>query len=101
MRHLIVKDFKLLINDKKALFVNFALPMVLITLFVLAYSGMGLKYGLIQGVAGTAILMLLFGVRGLGGSILDEYENKTLSRILSSPITDRKSTRLNSSHANI
>jgi ABC-2 type transport system permease protein len=43
--------------------------------------------GLVQAVAGTAILMLLFGVTSLGASILEERENGTLSRLLISPLT--------------
>ncbi len=43
--------------------------------------------GLIQATAGTAILMLLFSVAGLGTSILEEKENGTLSRLRYSPIS--------------
>ena len=42
--------------------------------------------GLIQAVAGTSILMLLFSVAGLGASILEEKENGTLNRLLYSPL---------------
>lgn len=42
--------------------------------------------GLIQAVAGTAILMLLFSVAGLGTSILEEKENGTIKRLLYSPL---------------
>jgi ABC-type Na+ efflux pump permease subunit len=44
------------------------------------------KLGLIQSVAGTAILMLLFGVAGVGTSILEEKENGTINRLLYSPL---------------
>jgi ABC-type multidrug transport system permease subunit len=44
------------------------------------------KLGLIQAVAGTAILMLLFGVAGVGTSILEEKENGTINRLLYSPL---------------
>jgi ABC-type Na+ efflux pump permease subunit len=44
------------------------------------------KLGLIQSVAGTAILMLLFGVAGVGTSILEEKENGTINRLLISPM---------------
>jgi len=37
------------------------------------------KLGLIQAVAGTAILMLLFSVAGVGTSILEEKENGTIT----------------------
>jgi ABC-type multidrug transport system permease subunit len=42
--------------------------------------------GLIQAVAGTAILMLLFSVAAIGTSILEEKENGTISRLLFSPL---------------
>lgn len=41
---------------------------------------------LIQAVAGTAILMLLFSMASVGTSILDEKENGTINRLLYSPI---------------
>jgi len=45
-----------------------------------------IKLGLIQAVAGTAILMLLFSVAGMGASILEEKENGTINRLLYSPL---------------
>jgi len=45
-----------------------------------------IKLGLIQAVAGTAILMLLFSVAGVGTSILEEKENGTINRLLYSPL---------------
>jgi ABC-2 type transport system permease protein len=45
-----------------------------------------ISLGLIQAVAGTAILMLLFSVAGVGTSILEEKENGTIHRLLSSPL---------------
>lgn len=42
--------------------------------------------GLIHAVAGTAIMMLLFSVSGIGASILDERQEGTLKRLLYSPI---------------
>jgi ABC-type multidrug transport system permease subunit len=44
------------------------------------------KLGLIQAVAGTAILMLLFSVAVVGTSILEEKENGTINRLLYSPL---------------
>jgi len=44
------------------------------------------KLGLIQAVAGTAILMLLFSVAGVGTSLLEEKENGTINRLLYSPL---------------
>jgi ABC-2 type transport system permease protein len=42
--------------------------------------------GLIQAVAGTAVMMLLFGVAAMGAGMLEEKENGTLKRLLYSPI---------------
>ncbi|WP_457618340.1 ABC transporter permease [Lutibacter sp.] len=42
--------------------------------------------GLIQAVAGTAIMMLLFSISGVGGGLLEEKESGTLSRLLYTPI---------------
>ncbi|MFA8341470.1 MAG: ABC transporter permease [Rhodothermaceae bacterium] len=42
--------------------------------------------GLIQAVAGTSIMMLLFSVAGLGSGMLEEKENGTLKRLLFSPV---------------
>ncbi len=43
--------------------------------------------GLVQAVAGTAIMMLLFSVAGLGGSLLEEKESGTLRRLLVAPLS--------------
>ncbi|MCA1757944.1 MAG: ABC transporter permease [Bacteroidales bacterium] len=48
-----------------------------------------LNLGLIQAVAGTSILMLLFSVAGIGTSILEEKENGTIKRLLYSPLKSR------------
>jgi len=42
--------------------------------------------GVVQAVAGTAIMMLLFSVAGIGTSILEEKENGTINRLLYSPL---------------
>ncbi len=42
--------------------------------------------GLIQAVAGTAIMMLLFSIAAIGGSLLDEKEAGTLKRLLYAPV---------------
>ncbi|MCF6167053.1 ABC transporter permease [Lutibacter sp.] len=42
--------------------------------------------GLIQAVAGTAIMMLLFSISGVGVGLLEEKESGTLSRLLYTPI---------------
>ena len=48
-----------------------------------------IKLGLIQAVAGTAILMLLFSMAGVGTSLLEEKENGTIKRLLYSPLNGR------------
>ncbi|RLD27551.1 MAG: hypothetical protein DRI75_09225 [Bacteroidetes bacterium] len=42
--------------------------------------------GLIQAVAGTAIMMLLFSIAAIGGGLLDEKESGTLKRLFYSPL---------------
>jgi len=42
--------------------------------------------GLIHAVAGTAIMMLLFSVAGMGASLLEEKQEGTLKRLLYSPL---------------
>jgi len=42
--------------------------------------------GLVQAVGGTAIMMLLFSIAAIGGSLLDEKEAGTLKRLLISPV---------------
>jgi ABC-type multidrug transport system permease subunit len=42
--------------------------------------------GLIQAVAGTAVMMLLFSVAAVGGGLLEEKEFGTLKKLLYSPI---------------
>ncbi|HOZ84224.1 MAG TPA: ABC transporter permease [Niabella sp.] len=42
--------------------------------------------GLVQAVAGTAIMMLLFAVVGIGSSILEEKQEGTLKRLLYTPM---------------
>ncbi len=43
--------------------------------------------GLVQAVAGTAIMMLLFSVGGMGASLLDEKQEGTLKKLLYSPMS--------------
>lgn len=45
-----------------------------------------LPWGLIQAFAGTSIMMLLFSIAGMGGSLIREKELGTMKRILYSPI---------------
>lgn len=46
-----------------------------------------IRWGLIQAVAGTMVMMLLFSMAGMGNSILQEKEKGTLKRLLFSPIS--------------
>ncbi len=43
--------------------------------------------GIIQAVAGTAVMMLLFSLTAMGGRLLEEKESGTLKRLLCSPLT--------------
>jgi ABC-2 type transport system permease protein len=43
--------------------------------------------GLVQAVAGTAVMMLLFSVAALGASLLEEKEEGTLKKLLFSPLS--------------
>jgi len=43
--------------------------------------------GIVQAVAGTAVMMLMFSLTAMGGRILEEKENGTLKRLLYSPLT--------------
>jgi len=44
------------------------------------------NFGLIQAVAGTGVMMLLFSVAGMGSSLLAEKEEGTLRRLLYTPL---------------
>jgi len=43
--------------------------------------------GIVQAVAGTAVMMLMFSLTAMGGRLLEEKENGTLKRLLCSPLT--------------
>ncbi len=55
----------------------------------------GINWGLIQAVAGTAVMMLLFSAAGMGSALLSEKENGSLKRLMFSPL---KSTEILSAH---
>ncbi|MBN4057958.1 ABC transporter permease [Olleya sp. AH-315-K02] len=55
------------------------------TSIIIEYTKKG-NLGLIQAVAGTAIMMLLFSIATIGGGLLDEKEAGTLKRLLYSPL---------------
>jgi len=65
-------------------FVNFKMTAIL------KVEGEKPNYGLIQAVAGTAIMMLLFSIAEIGGGLLDEKEGGTLKRLLQSPLKPRE-----------
>ncbi len=48
------------------------------------------QLGLIQAVAGTAIMMLLFSVVGIGAGLLEEKQEGTLKRLLYTPLNPIK-----------
>jgi ABC-type Na+ efflux pump permease subunit len=45
-----------------------------------------MPWGLIQAFAGTSVMMLLFSIAGMGGTLIRERETGTLKRILYSPV---------------
>lgn len=45
------------------------------------------NWGLIHSVAGIAVMMLLFSVTAMGGSMLSEKESGTLKRLIASPLS--------------
>lgn len=45
-----------------------------------------MPWGLIQAFAGTSVMMLLFSISGMGGTLIRERETGTLKRILYSPV---------------
>ncbi len=55
----------------------------------------GINWGLIQAVAGTAVMMLLFSAAGMGSALLSEKENGSLKRLMFSPL---KTTEILSAH---
>lgn len=91
MIKLVKKDLKLFFGNKRDMLLTFALPIVIITLFASVFGKMnnsaeGNLIGLVQSVAGTAIMMLLFSVAGIGASLLDEKQEGILKKLLCSPI---------------
>jgi ABC-type multidrug transport system permease subunit len=91
MKQLIKKDLKLFFSNRQVIMLTFALPIIFITLFAFVFGKMnnseeGNLVGLVQSVAGTAVMMLLFSVAGIGGSLLDEKQEGMLKKLLYSPI---------------
>ena len=91
MIKLVKKDLKLFFGNKRDMLLTFALPIIFITLFASVFGKMdnseeGNLVGLVHSVAGTAVMMLLFSVAGIGGSLLDEKQEGMLKKLLCSPI---------------
>jgi ABC-type multidrug transport system permease subunit len=91
MIKLVKKDLKLFFGNKQDMLLTFALPIIFITLFASVFGKMnnseeGNLVGLVQAVAGTSVMMLLFSVAGIGGSLLDEKQEGVLKKLLISPI---------------
>jgi ABC-2 type transport system permease protein len=91
MIKLVKKDLKLFFSNKQDMLLTFALPIIFITLFASVFREMnnseeGDLVSLVHSVAGTAVMMLLFSVAGIGGSLLDEKQKGMLKKLLCSPI---------------
>jgi ABC-2 type transport system permease protein len=91
MIKLVKKDLKLFFSNKQDMLLTFALPIIFITLFAAVFGKTNNSeednlVGLVHSVAGTAVMMLLFSVAGIGGSLLDEKQEGILKKLLCSPI---------------
>jgi len=91
MIKLVKKDLKLFFGNKQDMLLTFVLPIIFISLFASVFGKMnnsveGNLVGLVQSVAGTAVMMLLFSVAAIGGSLLDEKQEGVLKKLLCSPI---------------
>ena len=91
MIKLVKKDLKLFIGNKQDMLLTFALPIIFITLFTFVFGKMnntdeGKLGSLVHAVAGTSVMMLLFSVAGIGGSLLDEKQEGMLKKLLCSPL---------------
>ena len=91
MIKLVKKDLKLFFSNKQDRLLTFVLPIIFITLFAFVFGKMnnskeGNLVGLVQSVAGTSVMMLLFSVSSIGGSLLDEKQEGMLKKLLCSPI---------------
>jgi ABC-type transport system involved in cytochrome c biogenesis permease component len=91
MIKLVKKDLKLFFGNKRDMLLTFAVPIIIITLFASVFGKIddtdeGNLVGLVQSVAGIAVMMLLFSVAGIGGSLLDEKKEGMLKKLLCSPM---------------
>ncbi len=85
------KDLKLFFGNKQDMLLTFVLPIIFITLFSFVFGKMGNTEednlgGLVHVVAGTSVMMLLFSVAGMGGSLIDEKQEGMLKKLLCSPL---------------
>jgi ABC-type transport system involved in cytochrome c biogenesis permease component len=91
MIKLVKKDMKLFFINRQDMMLTFVLPIIFITLFAFVFgktnnSEEGKMVSLVHSVAGTSVMMLLFSVAGIGGSLLDEKQEGVLKKLLCSPI---------------
>ncbi len=91
MIKLVRKDLKLFFGNKQDMLLTFVLPIIFITLFSFVFGKMGNTEednlgGLVHVVAGTSVMMLLFSVAGIGGSLIDEKQEGMLKKLLCSPM---------------
>jgi ABC-2 type transport system permease protein len=91
MIKLVKKDLKLFFSDRQGIMLTFAVPIIFITLFAFVFgktnnSEEGKLVSLVHSVAGTSVMMLLFSVAVIGGSLLDEKQDGMLKKLLCSPI---------------
>jgi ABC-type transport system involved in cytochrome c biogenesis permease component len=91
MIELVKKDLKFFFGNKQDMLLTFALPIIFITLFSFVFGNMGDTdednlVGIIHVVAGTSVMMLLFSVAGIGGSLIDEKQEGMLKKLMCSPI---------------
>jgi len=91
MIKLVKKDLKLFLGNKTDILLTFALPIIFITLFSFIFGNMGNTEedslgGIVHVVAGTSVMMLLFSVAGIGGSLIDEKQEGMLKKLLCSPL---------------
>lgn len=90
MIKLVKKDLKLFFGNKQDMMLTFALPIIFITLFSLVFGKGNTEednmHGIVQVVAGTSVMMLLFSVAGIGESLLNEKQEGMLKKLLCSPI---------------
>ena len=91
MIKLVKKDLKLFFSNRRDMMLTFVLPIIFVTLFAFVFGNMNNSeenhvVSLVHSVAGTSVMMLLFSVAGIGGSLLDEKQEGMLKKLLCSPI---------------